>query len=95
MSRGKLISATSWVTGSMLATISVSVRAWLRVSAESTPVSRMLIRERGVAGVANGTTITGSLGSADSPGEGDGVAPRTCPASAPSLAPTKIRVPAS
>ena len=45
MSRGKLTSATSWVTGSMLATISVSVSAWLRVSAESTPVSRTLMRE--------------------------------------------------
>ena len=54
MSRGKLMRATALVTGSMLATMSVSVSACERVSAESTPVSRMLMRETGVAGVANG-----------------------------------------
>ena len=68
MSRGKLISATSWVTGSMLATISVSVRSSVRVLARSRPVSRMLIRDAAVAGVAIGETTNSSSGGGVMPG---------------------------
>ena len=56
MSRGKLIRATSPDTGSMLATMSVSVNVVRRFSAASIPVSRMLIRASGVSGVATGGT---------------------------------------
>src|SRR4029079_15336263 len=63
MSRGKLIRATSPDTGSMLATMSVSVNVVCRFSAASIPVSRMLIRASGVSGVATGgTTPNGPVG---------------------------------
>ena len=54
MSRGKLTIATSPVSGSTLTTRSVSVRAWLRVSDESMPVSRKVIRDSRVSGVTAG-----------------------------------------
>ena len=54
MSRGKLTMATLPVSGSTLTTMSVSVRAWFRVSDESMPVSRKLMRDSRVSGVAAG-----------------------------------------
>ena len=46
--------ATDPSSGFTLTTSSVSVRAVDRDSAESTPVSRMLIRDFAVSGVASG-----------------------------------------
>ena len=54
MSRGKLTMATLPVSGSTLTTSRVSVSAWLRVSDESMPVSRKLMRDSRVSGVATG-----------------------------------------
>ena len=85
MSRGMLIRMTSAVTGSMLATRSVSVRAVDRDSAESTPVSRTLMRDCRFAGVAMGATLNSWSGVVDWPGARDG-------AGVPSgdVSPTKI-----
>jgi len=59
MSRGKLTIAAVPVAGSTLTTSSVSVRAWVRISLESIPRNRMLIRDWAVAGVEIGVA-TGS-----------------------------------
>src|SRR6266540_2516948 len=60
MSRGKLIIDAVFVTGSTDTTIRVSLRAWLRPSDESIPVSRMLIRELDVGGVDTGVADSSS-----------------------------------
>ena len=57
MSRGRLSITTDLSSGSTLTTMIVSVSAVFRVSAESIPVSRMLIRSCLVGGVASGATL--------------------------------------
>ncbi len=65
MSRGKLIIDAVLVAGSTDTTISVSLRAWLRPADESIPVSRTLIRELAVCGVATGVAVSSSATSLD------------------------------
>ena len=62
MSRGKLTIATLPVSGSTLTTSRVSVSAWLRVEDESMPVSRKLMRDSRVSGVAAGVATYPDVG---------------------------------
>ena len=91
MSRGKLTIAIAPVTGSMLTTSRVSLRACDRMELESIPVSRMLIR-----GGATGPLGVGVAGGAVSPGANDASAAVVGdgPPSG-SLTPTKMSLPAS
>ncbi len=88
MSRGKLTIATLPVSGSTLTTMSVSVSACVRVSDESMPVSRKLMRDSRVSGVATGLATYPDVGLV---ALGSGVGPLT---SGPSWA-TKMCEPAS
>ena len=68
--------ATLPVTGSTLATMSVSVSEWLRCSDESMPVRRILTRAVSLVGVAMGVALkSSSMPPNDGVAPGPGVAP--------------------